>query len=231
MPAPAPAPELEATPTPEPTPEPVTGSAEPPPPPPPPPLPPPLPPPQQQQHTEYTSETEVDGEGGSNSDTEMREGSTEPVAAPPAPPAAAPNPATAQRGNKKASPPAAPDYTSLSTERTDSQSTQSTQSTAAAPPPFRPLATAPFPFATGSRGSVKIRKHCAGHDTAHLIPDMVDSRLRDEDWLCVPFAELEKQYKVQCTKCSFTFDITRAAAEKQQKEMIIEAGGRATIEL
>jgi len=120
----------------------------------------------------------------------------------------------------------------LSAEPTDSQSTQST--TVVAAPPFRPLATAPFPLAgglAGKGGSVKIRKHCAGPNTAHLIPDLVDARLRDEDWLCVPFAELEKQYKVQCTKCSFTFDITREAAERQQNEMIIEAGGRATIEL
>ena len=128
---------------------------------------------------------------------------------------------------RSASPPAAPDFTSLSTEPTDSQSTQ----LSVAAPPFRSLATAPFPLAIGSRGSVKIRKHCAGRDTAHLIPDIVDSRLRAEDWLCVPFAELEKQYKVQCTKCSFTFEITLEAAERQLKEMTLETVGRATIEL
>ena len=201
----------------------MTGSAEPPP---------QQPPQPQQQHTTYTSETEGDGDPATSETEPDGGGRTEPVAAPPAPAAAlasaaAPTLATTQRGNKKASPPAAPDFTSLSAEPTDSQSTQST----VAAPPFRPLATAPFPLAFGSRGSVKIRKHCAGLDTAHLIPDIVDSRLNDEDWLCVPFAELEKQYKVQCTKCSFTFDITREAAERQQKELTIETGGRATIEL
>jgi len=202
----------------------VAGSAE------------PLPPPQQQQqqeeqHTTYTSETEGDGEGGGEGDgegggtseAEARTGSAEPVAAPPAPPAALAA-AAGPRGNKKASPPAAPECTqSLSGEPTDSQSTQST----AIAPAYRSLAA----VSPSSQGSVKIRRHCAGPNTAHLIPDVVDSRLRAEDWLCVPFNELAKQYKVQCTKCSFTFDITREAAERQYKEMHMEAGGHALLKL
>ena len=166
---------------------------------------------------------EGDGEGGGTSEAEARTGSAEPVAAPPAPPAALAA-AAGPRGNKKASPPAAPECTqSLSGEPTDSQSTQST----AIAPAYRSLAA----VSPSSQGSVKIRRHCAGPNTAHLIPDVVDSRLRAEDWLCVPFNELAKQYKVQCTKCSFTFDITREAAERQYKEMHMEAGGHALLKL
>ena len=80
-----------------------------------------------------------------------------------------------------------------------------------------------------SRGSVKIRKHCAGQDTAHLIPDLVNSRLRDEDWLCVPCAELEKKHKVQCSRCSFAFEVTREAAERQRNEMPIEKQYKITV--
>jgi hypothetical protein len=69
--------------------------------------------------------------------------------------------------------------------------------------------------------SVKIRKHCAGRDTAHLMPESFKEGLREDDWLSVPSAELDKQYKVQCTKCFFTFDITREDAERQQKEMCV----------
>ena len=199
----------------------------------------PLPPPQQQQqqeeqqHTTYTSETEGDGEGGGEGDgegrgaseTEARTASAEPVAAPPAPPAALAA-AAGPRGNKKASPPAAPECTpSLSAEPTDSQSTQSTVCVDA--PPYRALAA----VTPSSQGSVKIRRHCAGPNTAHLIPDVVDPRLRAEDWLCVPFNELAKQYKVQCTKCHFTFDITREAAESQYKLMDLEAGGHPLLKL